>query len=165
MTYNSDAVAEEELEKVAGTRILVAEDNATNQLVVSRFLNQLGCKFDIAGNGQEALDALPNREYDLVLMDVSMPGMDGYEATRQIRMMEGELSKIPIVALTAYASVEDRKSFFPAAWTTSCQNRSSRMNLQRQLQRTGRTAMQLSKLRSQGHRRKQTMNHISTWIS
>ena len=77
--------------------------------MVSRFLNQLGCKFDIACDGQEALDALPNRDYDLVLMDVSMPGMDGYEATRQIRMLESDLSNIPIVALTAYASVEDRQ--------------------------------------------------------
>ena len=92
---------------LSGTRILVAEDNATNQLVISRFLTQLNCRFNLAGNGKEALDALQKRDYDIVLMDVSMPVMDGYEAIRHIRALEDDCSQIPVIALTAYASSDD----------------------------------------------------------
>ncbi len=98
-----------------GVKILVAEDNATNQLVVSRYLKQLQCEFDLASNGKEAVNALSSKLYDVILMDVSMPEMDGFEATRIIRESDDpEMSGIPIIALTAYASMEDRRKLLAA---------------------------------------------------
>jgi PAS domain S-box-containing protein len=82
-----------------GERILVAEDNPTNQLVVLAQLQRLGYKADAVSNGAEAVDAIKREGYDLVLMDCEMPVMDGYEATRQIRT--SLQSTIPIVSLTA----------------------------------------------------------------
>ncbi len=88
-------------------RILVAEDNPTNQLVVRAMLESLGCTVDLVGDGLEVLDAVRARPYDAILMDVSMPELDGHEATRQIRRMPGEVSAIPIIAVTAYAMPRD----------------------------------------------------------
>ncbi len=82
-------------------RILVAEDNATNQLVVTSRLERMGHRADTVGSGQEAIDAVRTVPYDLVLMDVMMPEMDGLEATRSIRAMGGPQAEIPIVAVTA----------------------------------------------------------------
>lgn len=85
--------------------VLIAEDNAINQKVASAMLSQMGCTFEFAGTGQEAIQALAKGEFDLVLMDGQMPTMDGYEATRRIRAGESgaEQSKIPIIAVTANA--------------------------------------------------------------
>ncbi len=88
-------------------RILVAEDNPTNQLVVRAMLEGLGCTVDLVGDGLEVLDAVRARPYDAILMDVSMPELDGHEATRQIRRMPGDVSAIPIIAVTAYAMPRD----------------------------------------------------------
>jgi hypothetical protein len=88
-------------------RVLVAEDNATNQLVVRSVLAKFGIAPDFAGNGLEALEAIGRATYDVVLMDVHMPEMDGLEATRAIRAMPGPQSRIPIVALTANAFDRD----------------------------------------------------------
>jgi PAS domain S-box-containing protein len=91
-------------------RILVAEDNPTNQKVAASMLKRLGYRADVVGNGQEALDALALAPYDLVLMDVQMPELDGLEATRRYRELEaGSGSHVPIVAMTAHASVSDRE--------------------------------------------------------
>lgn len=84
-----------------GLRVLVVEDNRANQKVAMGMLERLGCRVDIAFNGVEALDALTQDRYELVLMDCHMPEMDGYEATAHIRKLEGEAAKIPIVAMTA----------------------------------------------------------------
>ncbi len=89
-------------------RVLVVEDNPTNQKVVRRMLEKQGHEVGIAANGLEALDRITTAEWDLVFMDCQMPQMDGFEATRQIRIMAGERSATPIVALTANAMASDR---------------------------------------------------------
>lgn len=88
-------------------RLLVAEDNATNQLVVKSVLSKYGIHPDFAANGQEAIDAVLRRPYDVILMDVHMPEMDGLSAAKAIRAMQGEPSLIPIIALTANAFSQD----------------------------------------------------------
>ncbi|MBK9990426.1 MAG: PAS domain S-box protein [Verrucomicrobia bacterium] len=93
-----------------GLRLLVAEDNPTNQLVAQMMLEQLGHTIEIAANGQEALDLLARSSYDAILMDCQMPVLDGYEATRRIRadQVPGGNARIPIIALTAFAMPGDR---------------------------------------------------------
>jgi two-component system, sensor histidine kinase len=91
-------------------RILVAEDYPANQLVVQRFLEDLGCQVHLVSNGFEAVKALKKQQFDLVFMDCQMPFMDGYQATEEIRLNElsSDLGKhIPIIALTAHALTED----------------------------------------------------------
>jgi signal transduction histidine kinase/CheY-like chemotaxis protein/HPt (histidine-containing phosphotransfer) domain-containing protein len=92
-------------------RILLAEDNITNQLVALGILNKLGLQADTVANGREALDALRAQPYDLVLMDVLMPGLDGLEATREIRSTRATVldRNIPIIAMTARAMAGDRE--------------------------------------------------------
>ncbi len=85
-----------------GIRILVAEDNTVNQLLVARVLEKQGFSVDIAGNGVEALDKLNSTNYDLVIMDLQMPEMDGYETTTRIRGSESTYQNIPIMAMTAH---------------------------------------------------------------
>ncbi len=84
-------------------RALVAEDSAANRSVLQTFLSADGFEVDTATNGHEVLDAVAARDYDIILMDVSMPGMDGIEATRRLRSLPGESRTVPIVALTAHA--------------------------------------------------------------
>ena len=99
--------------------VLLAEDNITNQEVVSAMLEKLGIDVGLASNGEEALKALAHSKYDLVLMDVQMPVMDGLTATKEIRKMEGEEMKegaphIPIIALTANAVQGDKEECLAA---------------------------------------------------
>jgi signal transduction histidine kinase/DNA-binding response OmpR family regulator len=106
--------SEEKLPNLA-LRILVAEDNSVNQKVALRMLEKWGCRADAVANGKEVLTALDHIRYDLVLMDVQMPEMDGLEATRLIRQREKETGRhIPIVALTAHAMTGDRERCFRA---------------------------------------------------
>ncbi|HSF44112.1 MAG TPA: two-component regulator propeller domain-containing protein [Thermoanaerobaculia bacterium] len=95
-------------------RILVAEDNATNQKVMLLLLDRLGYQADVAADGYEVLDALRRRRYDLVLMDVQMPGMDGFEAARRIHAEWPEGSRPRIVAVTANALSGDREACLAA---------------------------------------------------
>ncbi|HEY3486937.1 MAG TPA: EAL domain-containing protein, partial [Gammaproteobacteria bacterium] len=89
-------------------RVLVVEDNRTNQQVAKGMLQRLKCSSDIAASGEEALEKLGANKYDAVLMDVQMPGMDGYETTQAVRRGEaGGSIHIPIIAMTANSSAED----------------------------------------------------------
>ena len=92
-------------------RVLLAEDNPTNQKVALTTLERFGYRADAVANGREALDALGSRPYDLVLMDVQMPEMDGLEATGHVRDPKSAVRDhgIPIIALTAAAMTGDRE--------------------------------------------------------
>ncbi len=92
---------------LSGKRILVAEDNRINQMVVKEFLQLSGVIVDIANNGNEALDLLKQNSYDAILMDVHMPEMGGVEATECIRL-ESKYQKLPIIALTAGVTQDER---------------------------------------------------------
>ncbi len=92
-----------------GPAILVAEDNAINREVVAGFLRLRGWSCDVVADGQAALDAVGTRAYDLVLMDVQMPVLDGLEATRRIRALDGPAASVPILALTANAMRGDER--------------------------------------------------------
>jgi two-component system sensor histidine kinase/response regulator len=90
-------------------RVLVAEDNAVNQLVVVRLLERLGCDVEVAANGQSALERFAAARFDLVLMDCYMPEMDGFEATTRMRAIDREGERTPIIALTASVLDSDRR--------------------------------------------------------
>ena len=92
-------------------RILLAEDNLTNQLVAKGLLGKMGLTADVAMNGREAVQRLTTQDYDLVLMDCQMPEMDGFEATRQIRDPQSAVRnhQVPIIAMTANAMAGDQQ--------------------------------------------------------
>lgn len=89
-------------------RILLVEDNDLNQLVATERLKQMGLSVSVANNGLEAVEMLKRNDFDAILMDLQMPVMDGFEASRQIRALEGK-KHIPIIALSAAVMQEDRK--------------------------------------------------------
>ena len=93
---------------VSGARLLVAEDNPVNQKVASHILKTLGYDCEVVNNGSEALTALSRTTYDLILMDIQMPVMDGFQATAEIRRREGELGHPIVIAMTAHAMKGDR---------------------------------------------------------
>jgi len=95
-------------------RVLIAEDNVVNQIVVERILMSFGCAITTVTNGREALEAVENKPFDLVLMDIQMPEMDGMEATRGIRSLPDKRAQMPIVAMTAHAMKGDRERFLAA---------------------------------------------------
>jgi CheY-like chemotaxis protein len=95
-------------DELRGARVLLVEDNELNQEVATEFLQALGLQVDLAENGQLALDKLQGQPYDVVLMDMQMPVMDGLTATRQIRQRPG-LQQLPILAMTANAMAADRQ--------------------------------------------------------
>ncbi|WP_417206033.1 response regulator [Antarctobacter sp.] len=109
---SDDATGDANDRPLAGKTVLVAEDNATNRLVIQKLLAGSGAKLEMATNGEEAVEFYQRLRPDLVLMDVSMPVMNGYESTRHIRAHEAQanLATCPIVALTANALPEDENA-------------------------------------------------------
>ncbi|MDR3688624.1 MAG: response regulator [Fimbriimonas sp.] len=100
---------------LAGLRLLLAEDNLVNATVATGRLGMWGCRCDLAENGVEAVQAAQSGHYDAILMDVSMPEMDGIQATTEIRKREGDLGvHVPIIAMTAYALEGDREKCLAA---------------------------------------------------
>ncbi len=96
-------------------RVLVVEDNRINQRLAVLVLEKLGCRVDVAGDGREALDAVARLPYNVVLMDCQMPEMDGYEATRAIRIVEQTTGRhLPIIAMTANVMQGDREKCLAA---------------------------------------------------
>src|SRR5205085_10830190 len=90
----------------AGAQVLLAEDNVVNQEVATELLRSAGLDVDVVGNGAEAIEKVRSRAYDLVLMDVQMPEVDGLEATRTVRTLRNGRT-VPIIAMTANAFGED----------------------------------------------------------
>ncbi len=97
---------EQSLAGILGARILVVEDNPTNQQIATEMLEGLGANVTVSDNGQQALQRVDEEQFDLVLMDIQMPVMDGIESTKQIRLLE-QGQGLPIVAMTANAMQED----------------------------------------------------------
>ncbi|MFO1339582.1 MAG: ATP-binding protein [Burkholderiaceae bacterium] len=95
-------------------RILVAEDNGVNQILIKAMLDHLGHFSDVVADGYEAVRQVQGGAYDLVLMDIQMPGMDGVSATRAIRALSGTVASIPIIAMTANAMIEEREAYLAA---------------------------------------------------
>ncbi len=97
-----------------GKKVLVAEDNVVNQRVAQKMLNKVGIDADIVFDGEAAIEAANNRHYDLIMMDIEMPVVDGIEATRVIQAGNGPNKKTPILALTASVLDDDRKRVLEA---------------------------------------------------
>lgn len=115
-THNGDKGGADELDRSIrtlikdDTRILIAEDYEGNIVVMGYIMDDIGLPYDIARTGTEALDKWKNKAYSLILMDVQMPEMDGFTATRNIRLIEGQknVARTPIIGLTAHALVGDK---------------------------------------------------------
>ncbi len=97
-----------------GHTILVAEDNETNRLLISTMLTRMGHTVDVVENGALAVEALRNKSYDIVLMDMQMPVMDGVDATKAIRRSQSAYADVPVIALTADVIADHRKTYFDA---------------------------------------------------
>jgi CheY-like chemotaxis protein len=95
-------------------RILLAEDNVVNQKVALAMLLRMGHEVTIVNNGLEALEEVQKKEFDVVLMDIHMPEMDGLEALKNIRKLGGAVAGIPVIALTANAMKGDREKYLVA---------------------------------------------------
>ncbi|MGA1191770.1 MAG: ATP-binding protein, partial [Bdellovibrionota bacterium] len=95
-------------------RILLAEDNAVNQLLARKLLEKRGYEVTVVNNGLEAVECFSNESFDLILMDIQMPQMDGVSAVQEIRQLEKETSHIPIIAMTAHAMKGDREEYLAA---------------------------------------------------
>ncbi len=104
-------------ENIKGLHVLIVEDNILNQKFAAAVVKKMGYKADIVANGLLGLEAYKTKKYDLILMDIQMPVMNGIEATKAIRRIELEEGKdehIPIIAVTAFAMEQDRKNCMEA---------------------------------------------------
>jgi two-component system, sensor histidine kinase len=117
--YISPDIAIEKLQfkdqvDLAGLNVLLAEDNIINQGVCRKILTNRGASIDIVDNGKKVIDMLVAKPYDIILMDIQMPEMNGYEAARYIRSMKSTKANIPIIALTAFAMEGENDKCFAA---------------------------------------------------
>jgi PAS domain S-box-containing protein len=108
------ATAEQPMALLQDLRILVVEDNATNRLIATKLLENLGASVETAADGYLGVEAAARGGFDLILMDVQMPGIDGLEAARRIRALGGGAAATPIVALTANVLSHQRKAYLDA---------------------------------------------------
>jgi CheY-like chemotaxis protein len=107
---NADLITRHSLPaRLSPLRILLAEDNAVNQKVAVRMLEKEGHSVTVVANGREAVLAAERQTFDLILMDIQMPEMDGFDATRAIRKQEDGGKRTPIIALTAHAMAGDKE--------------------------------------------------------
>jgi PAS domain S-box-containing protein len=97
-----------------GLRVLVVEDNSTNRMIATKLLENLGAMVETAADGLLGVEAAERNSFDLILMDVQMPGIDGLEAARRIRKLDGLIAQTPIVALTANVLSHQRQSYLEA---------------------------------------------------
>ena len=123
---------------VSGLRILVADDNPVNQQVAAGMLRRGGHLVDIVGDGAAALEAVTMNAYDLVLMDVEMPELDGFEATRRIRLLDSPNAAVPIIALTAHAMRGDEARCIEAGMSDYMPKPISRQRLDEAVRTWGR---------------------------
>ena len=106
---------EDNKKSLNGISVLVVEDNEVNVLVVKKFLKKWGVIFSHAKDGIDALEKVKSTDYDIILMDIHMPNMDGYSATKEIRKMNNKhYQNIPIIALTASALMDHRGRIYEA---------------------------------------------------
>jgi signal transduction histidine kinase/DNA-binding response OmpR family regulator/HPt (histidine-containing phosphotransfer) domain-containing protein len=112
-TFPSAQGAQRDAERLAGARILLVDDNANNREVALDFLAVARMRVDVATGGQEAVQMARDGDYDLVLMDIQMHGMDGYTATRALRALP-HCAKVPVIAMTAHAMAGDREKSLAA---------------------------------------------------
>ena len=95
--------------KSGEAQVLVVDDNHVNQLLAKAILDQNGYSVAMASNGEEAIETIKNTRYACVLMDIQMPGLDGFEATKRIRDLSSDVKTIPIIAMTANVMEGDRE--------------------------------------------------------
>ena len=103
---------EENINEIINANVLLVEDNEVNQMVAKGMLDNMGCNVFIAGNGLLALDALNKHKFDIVLMDINMPELNGCDATTQFRALEKENEHMPVIALTANVMQEDVEGYY-----------------------------------------------------
>jgi CheY-like chemotaxis protein len=112
-TYSNDPDLLEQTSAIHGAQILLVEDNEINQTVARDLLERMGLEVTVASQGQEALEALQQESFDAVLMDLQMPVMDGFEATRRIRA-QARFKELPVIAMTAAVLLKDRDACYAA---------------------------------------------------
>jgi CheY-like chemotaxis protein len=133
---------------VSGLRILVADDNPVNQQVAAGMLRRGGHTVDIVGDGAAALEAVARTLYDLVLMDIEMPELDGFQATCKIRLLQGPNAAVPIIALTAHAMRGDEARCIEAGMSDYMPKPISRQRLDEAVRTWGRHAASARRVES-----------------
>ncbi len=130
---NSQETDEKVKSQRAKIKVLLAEDNRVNQKVAMKQLESIGYQAEVVNNGQEVLEKLRNQNYDIILMDCQMPIVDGYEATKEIRQIEGDRHHTVIIALTASAMKEDLDRCFTVGMDDCLSKPVRKEDLQRKL--------------------------------
>ncbi len=100
---------ESEYSDYAGCPLLIVEDNKVNQIVARKILSKANFTVNLANNRQEAMEMVQNQAFELVLMDIQMPVMDGFQAVKAIRELGGKFAELPIIAMTAHTLASDKQ--------------------------------------------------------